>query len=572
MADRKQLKILKQGVAAWNAWRQENPDAKINLRMMKADKRWKNLRTMEVKRKCLKGVNLRDADIKSANFIFTDLSKADFTKAKAGTSLFGTIVKFLLLAILIIIPVNVFVELLFLIPYSKTEVSSIILLFLGIIHYFLVSDDAIYFILFFVGGGFFLDVSNNIILISFVVLVYLFFVIKYVIHRILHEDPQIASFRNIILSISTKFGTDFRGADLTDAVFDNACLKYSRFDKADLTGTSWRHAQGLQSISCWGTVLFDRDVRELLVYGKGEGQSFKGKNLSGAYLAEADLRNTDLRETDLMQANLCNADITGAKLYGSARENWIIDGIRCDYVYWDEAGKERTPPDRDFRPGEFEELYKQLPTFEYIFEQGFTPLDPLVMDRVVQAINERHNEFKLDLINFDKRGQPHATFTVCHLDFVDTAKEQVNTVYEANRVQPENQEQLMAAFMGLIENQSKSLDIIKQLGGSEMGDTYNISGGQVGAVGKSAIATGNTFQQIINDLSRLHEEMQRTASNPEQQAAAQDVAKAEQAAQQEDEPAMRQHLKNAGQWTLDCAQKIGTDVVTEYLKKMTTGM
>ena len=31
MADRKQLKILKQGVEVWNAWREENPDAKIDL-------------------------------------------------------------------------------------------------------------------------------------------------------------------------------------------------------------------------------------------------------------------------------------------------------------------------------------------------------------------------------------------------------------------------------------------------------------------------------------------------------------------------------------------------------------
>ncbi|MCI5180738.1 MAG: hypothetical protein D3911_15760 [Candidatus Electrothrix sp. AW3_4] len=336
-----------------------------------------------------------------------------------------------------------------------------------------------------------------------------------------------------------------------------------------------------QSIAAWTTLRERHPDVELKLREKNlfsymiapyHANPFIDRGLQDAYLVEFDLRNMDLRGTDFRRANLSRANITGAKLYGSARECWIIDGIRCDYVYWDEAGKERTPPDRDFRPGEFEELYKQLPTFEYIFEQGFNPLDPLVMDRVVKAINERHKEFKLDLINFDKRGEPHATFTVCQLDFVDTAKEQVSAVYEANRVQPENQDQLIAAFMGLIENQSKSLDIIKQLGESNMGDTYNISGGQVGAIGKSAISTGNTFQQIINDLSRLHDEMQRTASTPEQQAAAQDVAKAEQAARQKDEPTMRQHLKSAGQWALDCAQQIGTDVVTEYLKKMTTGM
>lgn len=104
-----------------------------------------------------------------------------------------------------------------------------------------------------------------------------------------------------------------------------------------------------------------------------------------------------------------------------------------------------------------------------------------------------------------------------------------------------------------------------------MGDTYNIQGGQIGAVGKKAIATGNTFQQIVSDLSRLHDEMQNKAATPEQQAATEDIAKAEQAALQGDEPTMQQHLKNAGQWAVDCAQKVGTDVLTEYLKKLTLG-
>jgi len=192
-------------------------------------------------------------------------------------------------------------------------------------------------------------------------------------------------------------------------------------------------------------------VRELLVYGNGQRLSLKGKNLKGARLVDFDLCSLDLRETDLRQTNLSGADITGAKLWGSARENWIIDGIRCEYIYWDEDGIVRQPPDRDFRPGEFEELYKQLPSFEYVFAQGFTPLDPLIMDRVVQAINEQHKEFSLELVNFDKRGEPHATFTVCRLDYVEKAKEQITAGYEASKGSPEQQAQLMAAVLGLIE-------------------------------------------------------------------------------------------------------------------------
>lgn len=367
------------------------------------------------------------------------------------------------------------------------------------------------------------------------------------------ENPEV----NIDLSEANLDGLNFLGANFCENGVS------ARFG---LTRYSYKH-----------TILDDLDVREFLVCGSGHDLFLNGKNLKGARLVNFDLSSLDLRGTDLRQANLSGANITGAKLWGSARENWIIDGIRCGYVYWDETGEQRTPPDRDFRPGEFEELHKQLTTFEYIFEQGFTPLDPLIMDRVVQAVNERHKEFSLELVNFDKRGQPHATFTVCHLEHVEKAKQQIAAGYEESKGSPERQEQLMDIISKLLDhntllagNQSKSLDIIKQLGESAMGDTtYNISvsGGQIAAVGTNASASGNTFQQITADLSRLHEEMQRSAKTPEQRAATEDVAKAAQAAREQNKPAMLQHLKNAGKFALDCAKTVGTDVAADILKK-----
>jgi len=35
---------------------------------------------------------------------------------------------------------------------------------------------------------------------------------------------------------------------------------------------------------------------------------------------------------------------------------------------------------------------------------------------------------------------------------------------------------------------------------------------------------------------------------------------------------MERYLKNAGKFALDCAEKIGTDVLTEYLKTITLGI
>ncbi len=272
----------------------------------------------------------------------------------------------------------------------------------------------------------------------------------YIGWRTRREDPQFALLRRWGLVTATWFGTDFRDADLTNATFDNARLKYARFVNATLTGVSWKQAQHLQLARCSGTILADRDVRELLVRGQGPGPAFRGKNLHGAALVKADLHNIDVREAELNQANLSRANLTGAKLYGSAREHWIIDEIQCDYVYWDEAAEERTPADRDFRPGEFEELYKQLPTFEYVFEHGLTAVDTVVMARVADTINRQHPELDLKLDSFHSRGQPHATFTVGHQDAVAPAKQQVRQDYE----------QRLAALEGTYEQVQRMFEIV----------------------------------------------------------------------------------------------------------------
>ena len=72
MADRKQLKILKQGVAAWNTWREKHPDAEIDLRRANFD--WKDL----------SGVNFRNADIRGATFRFASLEGTNFNGANIG--------------------------------------------------------------------------------------------------------------------------------------------------------------------------------------------------------------------------------------------------------------------------------------------------------------------------------------------------------------------------------------------------------------------------------------------------------------------------------------------------------
>jgi hypothetical protein len=125
-------------------------------------------------------------------------------------------------------------------------------------------------------------------------------------------------------------------------------------------------------------------------------------------------------------------------LWGTARDDWEIKGVKCKYVFWDEDGKQRSPKDRDLKPGEFERLYAALPSIEYIFEQGMSPIDPLIMDRVVQAIREKRPEFDIKIDSINARGlAPSIKFTVQHEEHKEPALEEVRKGYEIKLTQLE---------------------------------------------------------------------------------------------------------------------------------------
>jgi len=74
MADKEHLKILEQGVAAWNKWRQENPELTPDL----SDA---NLSMTGLSDANLAGADLSDADLSDADLSEADLSKADLRGA-----------------------------------------------------------------------------------------------------------------------------------------------------------------------------------------------------------------------------------------------------------------------------------------------------------------------------------------------------------------------------------------------------------------------------------------------------------------------------------------------------------
>jgi uncharacterized protein YjbI with pentapeptide repeats len=79
MATPKHLKILKQGVDAWNAWRQKHPKIKINFQgadLSGADLRQANLSKVDLSGADLSDADLRGADLSDATLIMAHLKKA----------------------------------------------------------------------------------------------------------------------------------------------------------------------------------------------------------------------------------------------------------------------------------------------------------------------------------------------------------------------------------------------------------------------------------------------------------------------------------------------------------------
>lgn len=84
--------------------------------------------------------------------------------------------------------------------------------------------------------------------------------------------------------------------------------------------------------------------------------------------------------------------------------------------------------------------------------------------------------------------------------------------------------------------------------------------------GKSNIDKPLDLIQLANELSMLRKTMIQEAIEVEQHISVGDVARAEQSARDKDSSGVVKHLKSAGKWTLDVAQKIGIPLATEVLK------
>ena len=160
--------------------------------------------------------------------------------------------------------------------------------------------------------------------------------------------------RRLIIALAAIGGTNFQGADLTDADFTQAILENTNLKGANLTRTCWFQAKKLDLACAGKTYLANEQIRQLVVTGEGYQQNFdhlclRGVNLRGANLVEASFVGADLSEANLQSANLSRAkltqthldgaDLIGADIIGAYIEDWGItsetkfDKVQYAYVF-----------------------------------------------------------------------------------------------------------------------------------------------------------------------------------------------------------------------------------------------
>lgn len=255
-------------------------------------------------------------------------------------------------------------------------------------------------------------------------------------------DLYRADLRNANLRGARLVEADLRGANLNGAMFISADL-----GKADLGGANLRRAN-----------LSDADLQEANLKRSNLSETTAKKaNFISADLKEANCRGANFSEACLVTANLMKTDlslsiITGSKLYKSMRNDWKIDGIKCDYIYWDNSENNRTPLKGNYKPGEFEILYRKLPTIEFVFKKAFSPINIFVMNQAVKTINREKPEFELSLDSIIFRGVPRAAFSVLHREYCEPALALIKTQYQEQINTIENKYDTLSACYQYMES------------------------------------------------------------------------------------------------------------------------
>ncbi len=305
----------------------------------------------------------------------------------------------------------------------------------------------------------------------------------YIGWRALKGDERDALVRSSAVAFAATGGTNFQGANLTDAIFTRATLKNTDFRKAILTRTGFRKAKKLDLARPGNTYLKSLQLQKWLI-GIGQdnnfdrfnlrGVNFQGQILTdasfiGADLSEANLQDADLSRAKLVPTQLDGTDFTGATLTGAYIEDWGITvdtnlhGVRCDYIFMRLPPKERPhwlplpvpveanldpnprrKPDNwneEFENGQFENFIKPLQDTLDLYHNK--PINHRAIAIALQQLAEKHPESELEVVALEKRGEGDLLIRAATAEKADRSQMSEDYLTDLNQLKSLSSEKLI---------------------------------------------------------------------------------------------------------------------------------
>ena len=117
---------------------------------------------------------------------------------------------------------------------------------------------------------------------------------------------------------------------------------------------------------------------------------------------------------------------------------------------------------------------------EYVFQNGMLPIDPLIMDRVVQTIRENKPDFDIKIDSINARGlAPSIKFTVQKEEYKEPALKEIIAGYEARIQLLEAERDRYWQKISSVLDEPKRLNLVTAAPGSTVaiatdGSTINI--------------------------------------------------------------------------------------------------
>ncbi|MCC5667815.1 pentapeptide repeat-containing protein [Nostoc sp. CHAB 5784] len=300
----------------------------------------------------------------------------------------------------------------------------------------------------------------------------------------LNGNERFKVIRTLGMIISSIGGTNFHGADLTEANFLGALLRNTDFDEANLTRTCWFKASKIDFVIPGETYLKFASVRNLVTTLEGTSQDFarkdlRGINLKGAKLQNANFIDTDLSQADIRDADLSGAilvhtrleqaDLTGANLTGACIQDWVVtrttklEDVKCDYVflkYVNGGKRDQMPPRDNFKPGEFTIFVKNvLDTIDLYHDPN---INPRVALQVIENLSKKYNA-RLELVGV-KRAENAITLIVKSFNSIDEEKFQEEYYDEYNQTLSLNlvdHHQILPHYEKIIEKVTDMVEDVK---------------------------------------------------------------------------------------------------------------